>query len=140
MSLNPRSRRYNLIVKQGSTFVQVFRYVRATGEDLRDYTGYTGRGQIRKKPGAEIIESFDVLFEPASTGYHGSLVASLTDEQTALIRPNCKLDDIPDSYQFLGRDDLPPKAYWYDIEIESPTGVVTREFEGFVMVTPEVTA
>ena len=137
--IDPRARRYNLIIKQGSTFRQGFRYVRSAGDELRDYTGYTGRGQIRKKPGAAIIASFDIAFEPATTGYHGSLVAGLTDEQTILIKPNCRLDDIPAGYQFAVGDDLPPKRYWYDIEIESPTGVVTREFEGFVLVTPEVT-
>ena len=136
---SPRSRYYNLLIKQGATYPGVFRWKLATGETARNYTGYTFRGQLRKKLGGEILATFTCTFLAATTGYHGGISFILPASITAAIKANCKLQDVPEGYQKASIDDLPGKPYWYDIESESPTGEVTRELEGFVLVTGEVT-
>ena len=137
---SPRSRYYNLLIKQGATFPGVLRWKLATDETARDYTGYQFRGQLRKKPGGEIIATFSCAFLAATTGYHGGISFTLPATITTTIKANCKLQDIPEGYQKAPIDDLPGKPYWYDIESESPTGEVTRESEGFALVVAEVTA
>jgi hypothetical protein len=136
---SPRSRYYNLLIKQGATFPGVLRWKLATGETARSYVGYTFRGQLRKKPGGEIIATFNCSFLAATAGYHGGISFILSAATTAAIKANCKLQEIPEGYQLAPIDDLPGKPYWYDIESQSPTGEVARELEGFVLVTGEVT-
>ena len=136
---SPRSRYYNLLIKQGATFPGVVRWKLATGETARNYTGHQFRGQIRTKPSGPIIATFNCSFLAPSAGYHGGISYILPATITAGIKANCKLQDIPEGYQLASIDDLPGKPYWYDIESQSPTGEVVRELEGFALVTGEVT-
>ena len=137
---SPTNRLYNLIVKQGADFPGLLRWKIAPGDTARSYAGYTARGQIRKKPGGDILASFTMEFVSASADYHGGLLFTLPASVTGALKPNVKLEDIPKNYRRLTRDLLPTKAYYYDIETESPTGFVLREIEGSVLVTAEVTA
>lgn len=137
---SPRSRYYNLLIKQGATFTQALRWKLANGETARDYTGYQFRGQLRKKTGGEVIANFDCSFIAPSPGYHGGISFALSAIVTTAIKPNCNLQDVPEGYQLADLDDLPGRPYFYDIESVSPSNTVTRELEGLVLVTAEVTA
>lgn len=115
----------DLLIEQGSTFT---RTVTVTGPVPNltpvDLTGYTARGQIRETAqSATIVVSFTcVVSDPTN----GVITVSLTDEQTSAIpATGAKYSN----YQ----------TYYYDIEIESAGGIVTRLLNGKVSVSPEVT-
>lgn len=107
---------YDLVIEQGATFSLTITLKKPNKLPF-DLTGYTGRSQIRKNYAAtDVIASFSVAVP--SPQKDGKVVMSLTDEQTAALAIISGV---------------------YDLELESPTGEVTRVLQGKVVVSPEVT-
>jgi hypothetical protein len=109
---------YNLEFRQGETYGETVRV-------SKDLTGYAARAQIRKKyadaeAGAAALVDLTIVVGSDVDGWYISW--SLTDEQTAAI-----------PYTKTG------KTYLWDLEAESPAGVVACYLEGTVTVNPEVT-
>lgn len=105
----------NIQIDQGSTFLYT---VGLSGNDNAPYdlTGFTINSQMRKSYGSNTISATftSVITDPAN----GKLQISLTDEQTALLKP--------------GR-------YVYDIVVESSSGDKYRAIEGMAEVNASVT-
>lgn len=103
----------NIIVDQGTTFSTS---ISLTDDDDNpvNLTGFIGRSKMKKHYTSSNSQSFTVSL----SGSTGIITLSLSDSQTANIIP--------------GR-------YVYDVELISPTNVVSRIIEGIVTVTPEVT-
>lgn len=107
---------YDIVIEQGSTFSLTV-LLKKPNKIPFDLTGYTGRSQIRKNHAdTNVIAAFSVAV--ASPQKDGKVVMSLTDEQTAALAVISGV---------------------YDLELESPTGEVTRIVQGRVVVSPEVT-
>lgn len=103
----------NLQIDQGSTYNTTLSLTDSNDEAM-DLTGYTGASQMRK----HFTSSNSVSFDVTLGGTSGSVILSLSANSTANV--------------VAGR-------YVYDVEITSPSGVVTRVVEGLVTVTPNVT-
>jgi hypothetical protein len=114
--------RIDLQQDQGATFKKRFIWKTDTATPTPvNVTGYTGRMQIRPS-----IDSATVIKELTTTnggvtvgGADGYVDLYMSDEETALIAA--------------------PATYRYDLELESPTGEVTRLVEGKLKFRPEVT-
>jgi hypothetical protein len=103
----------NLIVDQGSTFETTVNLTDDNG-DLVDLTGYTSSGQIRK----HYTSSNSVSIVVTLGGSEGTVTLGLSANTSA---------------------NLVAGRYVYDVELTSPSGDVTRIFEGILTVTPQVT-
>jgi hypothetical protein len=103
----------NLVIDQGSTFSTTINLTDDDG-DLVNLTGFAGAGQIRK----HYTSSTSTAINVGLGGSNGTVTLALSANSTANI--------------VAGR-------YVYDVEITSPSGEVTRIFEGIVTVTPQVT-
>lgn len=104
----------NLIIDQGSTFgakVTIYTELKA----YFNLTGYVATAQIRKAPTSSTVTATFACAIIAPTS--GEIILSLTDEQTAAMKP--------------GR-------YMYDVVIEN-SGDKYRAVEGIVTVMPSVT-
>ena len=105
----------HLIIDQDSTFsaeLTIFN----EGRYVFDLTGYTATAQMRRSPSSTTATDFTcIVIEPNTSG---KINISLTDEQTALLKP--------------GR-------YVYDVVIESESGTRYRAIEGVINVMPSVT-
>lgn len=113
----------DLNINQGATYtLDVLGVKTAAGTDL-NITGYAVRAQIRRRvTDAAIVAAFTcTIVTPAIGAFRISLTAA---ETTAL----------PSS----GSKDEPLECV-YDVEIESPSGVVSRVLEGAAFISPEVT-
>jgi hypothetical protein len=113
----------NLIVSQGSDNVYQFRWSQLDAAGVKtpvDLTLYTGRAQLRAKVGGAVWITLttpdDILL-----GADGLVTILLGDEATSVPEWNAY------------------KSGVWDVELSSPTGVVTRFAEGAVTVSPDVT-
>ena len=104
----------NIVIKQGSTFVQRFTLKQSTGLPV-DLTGYQIRAQIRKTPlsRTKLFDFVATILDAAN----GDIQISLTAEQTAI---------------------LPQGEAAYDVEIFT-SGNIERVIEGSCIITSEVT-
>lgn len=103
----------NLQIDQGSTYNTTLSLTDAN-DDPMDLTGYTGAAQMRKHYTSSNSTSFSVTLNSTA----GTVGLTMSANTTAGITA--------------GR-------YVYDVEITSPSDVVTRVVEGIVTVTPNVT-
>jgi hypothetical protein len=105
----------HLIVDQDSTFT-----AQLTVYDDNRYpfnlTDYTATAQLRRNPTSTTAVDFTVAIPEPKTS--GQINISLTDEQTATLKP--------------GR-------WLYDVVIESDTGQRFRAIEGIITVNPSIT-
>lgn len=107
---------YDITLEQGTTFSLTVLLKKPTKTPF-DLSGYIGRSQIRKTHAdTNILASFAVSIP--SPQKDGKVIMSLTDEQTAALNFIYGV---------------------YDLELESPTGEVTRILQGKVTLSPEVT-
>jgi hypothetical protein len=111
---------YNLTVEQGATLSKVITWTDENGAAV-NLTNYLARAQGRRTQGASTA-LFDIDNGTKGGivlgGAAGTITLTITDEVTAVI-PACR-------------------GVW-DLELESPSGVVTRLLEGKLTVTAEVT-
>ena len=111
----------NIVVLQGETFVQTVIWTDQADVAV-DITNYTPRMQVREtKEATAIIIDFTTVATPiaVSDGPNGEITITLSATESAALAS--------------GRLGL------YDLEIESPAGVVTRLIEGEFTVDGEVT-
>lgn len=131
--------RQNLTIRQGEDWS--FTYVHG-GSTPVNLTGYSARMSIKT---AYEVDSEAYLSSGSDAnggtitlgGALGTVVLSMTAEQTTAL-----LDDLS-YYAFMDKDDkeIEPSVCWiYDLELVSPTGVVTRVLEGKVYIFRNVTA
>lgn len=104
----------NLYIDQGSNFTSTVT-VEDSNDNLVNITNYTTRGQVRKSYSASTATNFTTTITDAT---NGEFTIALSRTQTGALKA--------------GR-------YVYDVEVISPTGVVTRVVEGQVTVTARVT-
>jgi hypothetical protein len=102
----------NLVIDQGSSFSTLVTLV-DSANSLIDLTGYSASSQIRKHYTSSNTQSFSTSLG----GANGTVTLSLTSTETS---------------------NLVAGRYVYDVEITSPSSLVTRIVEGIVTVTPEV--
>lgn len=103
-----------LTLDQGATFNSIIT-VRDDNGVAQNLVGYDARSQMRKSYYSSTKKEFTVtLTQPAN----GQITMSMTAANTA---------------------NLTPGRYVYDVELEDPSGDVTRIFEGIVTVLPNVT-
>lgn len=103
-----------LTIDQGATYNNTINVTDANGVGI-DLTGYTTRSEMRKSYYSTTSYPFTLSFINAA---NGSISMIMSAANTAILSP--------------GR-------YVYDVEIEDPTGNITRIFEGIVAVLPNVT-
>lgn len=110
---------YDVTVEQGATFRLEAVYKDSAGAVV-DLTGYTARMQIRKKKSSTttLSDSTTANGEIVITAAAGKVVVEVPAATTALFGD---------------------RRAFYDLEIESSTGFVTRLLEGCVTITKEVT-
>lgn len=104
----------NLYIDQGSNFTSTVT-VEDSNDNLVNITNYTTRGQVRKSYSASTATNFTTTITNAT---NGEFTIALSRTQTGALKA--------------GR-------YVYDVEVISPTGVVTRVVEGQVTVNARVT-
>lgn len=103
-----------LTIEQGATFNSEIT-VRDANNAVQNLTGYSARSQLRRSYYSVSKKDFTVTITiPAG----GRITMGMSAANTA---------------------NLTPGRYVYDLEIESPEGVVTRIFEGIATVLPNVT-
>jgi hypothetical protein len=108
--------KYNLKIEQGATF---FRNMALTDDDgtVIDITGYTARMQLRS-----IVTASSVMLDVSGymdiAGSSGILTINVPATVTSALDSTSAV---------------------YDLEIESPAGVVTRLLQGNVSILPNVT-
>lgn len=106
---------FNLTIDQGTDFSSNI-IAKTTAGVVRDLTGFTGRGQLRRSYFSANTVSFSVNIPVPD---NGNVVIALSNASTANLK--------------YGR-------YVYDVElVETATGNVQRLQEGIVTVFPEVT-
>jgi hypothetical protein len=110
---------YNIIADQGATFQRVLTWKDSANRPVA-LTGYTARMQIR-----ETIESSTVVVSLTTENDRITLGAS--DGTVTLLIPAATMTE------------LIAKKYVYDLELISPSGIVTRLVMGDFTVRREVT-
>lgn len=110
---------YNFIIEKGTTFTRSVTWTDSTGAAI-NLTGYTARMQGRATMDA--TTTIFSLTTPATgisipTPASGTLVITLTDTQTSAL----------------------PCGGVHDLELISPTGTITRLFQGTFDISNEVT-
>lgn len=110
--------KYNMICPQGSTFNQELTY--SINDVDVDLTGYTARMQVR----------------PSYNSTTATLTLTTENDRIVLGGAAGTITlFVPDSVT----SSIPSKEYVYDLELVSPSNIVTRLIEGKFIVTPEVT-
>jgi hypothetical protein len=112
--------RLPLIIEQGATWKHALIVRASRGGPPRDLTGHTARMQIRK-----VVTSADVLAE-LSVANNGIIITAAEG----------RIDLVLSATATAG---LPPGPSVYDIELEAPSGEVTRLLQGTVTVDAQVT-
>jgi hypothetical protein len=109
---------YNVTIDQGATWYLNVEYDNPNGTPV-NLTSYTAALQLRSLPeSATAVLSLSTGSGITITGATGLVAISATATQTRAIDEG---------------------TYYYDLEITSPAGVVTRLVQGQAVVTPEVT-
>lgn len=113
----------DLEINQGATYtLDIAGIKKADGTNL-DITGYQVRAQVRRRlSDTSVLVAFTTaIVTPAI----GACRLSLTAAQTTALPSSPSKDS--------------PLECVYDVEIESPAGVVSRVLEGRAFISPEVT-
>lgn len=105
----------DITIEQGATFQREYTITDARGGELADFTSFTARGTLRDNAGALVL-----TFSAAITGPK-TLLVSLTATQTTAL---------PASTSY---------THKYDIEVQSPAGVVYRIAQGRADISAEQT-
>jgi LEA14-like dessication related protein len=109
---------YNTVIDQGATWYLTVTYENPNGTPI-NITGYTAALQLRSLPSdAVAVLSLTTGAGITITGATGTVAITATATQTRAIDEG---------------------TYYYDLEITSTLGVVTRLVQGQVVVSPEVT-
>lgn len=111
---------HDITIEQGATFQLSLIWKQSTGTPV-NLTGYTARMQVRRKYTSE------------------TPLLSFTTENGAIVLGGAA-GTITVTGMATLTDDLPaPAPGVYDLELVSPSGIVTRLVQGGAFITPEVT-
>jgi hypothetical protein len=119
-----RSNVYDLVVDQGATLQRVFA-IKNSAKRTIELTDYTARMQVRSWDEASRDPVSEITAEYTTENGYLEIIGSAG--QVSLLVP-------PGDIAI-----FEPKAYVYDVEVESPTGETTRIIQGKFIVRPEVT-
>jgi len=109
---------YTFMCEQGANFLEVVTWKKAEGEPV-DNTGYTARMQVRREPDADVAANLTTENGKISLGgVNGEVTLSFSAAETAA---------------------LVPGDYFYDLEMVSAGGAVSRIIEGVFSVNREIT-
>jgi len=109
---------YNAVIDQGADWYVNFQWENPNGTPI-DVTGYTAKLQVRTSPLAKTaVLTLTNTSGISITGSTGTFAIHATAAQTAAITNG---------------------LYSYDMEITSPTNVITRLIQGTFNVSPAVT-
>lgn len=112
-----------LTIYQGQDFTDQFVFQDAD-EVPEDFTGYSARMQIRTD-----YEAPDVVLELSTTN---GLIAPLDSTGTVTFAVDAATTaGLSSTHMY--------ETWWYDLEVESPSGVVQRLMQGAVVFWPEIT-
>lgn len=119
---------YDLFIEQGATFVEVFTWKDSTGI-VKPLTGYIARMQVRASYSANstLVDASTTNGKIVLGGAAGTITITLPATETTTYT----------GWPTSGSS-LQGTGVW-DLELESPTGVVTRLLKGKVTLDPEVT-
>lgn len=116
---------FPITVEQGATWTLELTYTHADGTPV-DLTGYTARMQLRR--------TYDSTPVAELTTSNGGILLGSTNGTVSLHMSAAVTAAIPTATSCDGQVE-----YLYDLELESPGGVVTRLMQGVATVLPEVT-
>lgn len=124
--------KHNFTCEQGATFDRTITYRDGSGAII-DLTGYSARMHVREYTGGDLIVA---LYSDVSLGTsNGYAILNGSSELTA--------DGANGNIRLLisaaNTANLTTGSLKYDLEIESPSGVVDRLIEGKFNVVPEIT-
>jgi hypothetical protein len=110
---------YNTVIDQGATWYLTVTYENPNGTAI-NITGYTAALQLRSLPSdpTAVLTLTTANSGITITGATGTVAITATATQTR---------------------EIDEGIYYYDLEITSTLGVVTRLVQGQVVVSPEVT-
>lgn len=124
--------KHNFTCEQGATFDRTITYRDGSGAII-DLTGYTARMHVREYAAGDLIVAlYSDVSQGASNGY---AILNGSSELTADgANGNIRL-----FISAANTANLTTGSLKYDLEIESPSGVVDRLIEGKFNVVPEIT-
>ena len=121
--------KYNFTCEQGATFDKIITYKDSTGTAV-SLNNYLVRMHVREYSGGDLIVD---LHSNATSNGHCILNGSVEDSEDGA-NGNVRL-----LIAAANTSAIPPGSFKYDLEIQSPSGVVTRILEGKFNVVPEIT-
>lgn len=128
----------DIVIAQGADCTFAYRYSTNDGTTTTpvDLTGWSGRAQVRRRPGGEVWLS---LTSDAATA-SGSTLTLAADGTITVHVHHAETETWPDSRTVAPGADgaLNANAMW-DLELVAPTGEVTRFLMGAVTVSADVT-
>jgi len=109
---------YSTTIDQGADWYINFTYENSTGTPI-NLTGYTAAMQLRSEP-SDLTAALSLTSSSGITitGTTGLVAVHATATQTGSLQAG---------------------IYYYDLEITSPTAIVTRLVQGQIVVSPQVT-
>jgi len=106
----------NLTIYTGTDFSQTFVLEDSQSNSIKDLTGYSACAQMKRYESSLKTADFTIAF--ANDRTTGRVTLSLNDTETG---------------------DLKAGKYFYDLLLNSPTGLTERVFEGTVLVKKSIT-
>lgn len=111
--------KYDITIEQGATFSLVLTWKDSQGNPI-DLTGYTAKMDVRRS-----YSSSDTLLS-LTTSNGGVSLGGISGQ--VIMHASATITE-----------SISPTSAIYDLELESPTGFVTRLIEGRATISPEVT-
>lgn len=110
----------DICIKQGETFSQVLYYEDGTPLAPVNISGYTGKLQIRHREGSKAVLLTLTNGSGLTLGADGSITIAISATNTSSLQTSDNMAI-------------------YDLKLTSGSGVVSRIFQGKVIISPQVT-
>lgn len=124
--------KHNFTCEQGATFDRTITYRDGSGAVI-DLTGYAARMHVREYTGGDLVVAlYSDVSQGASNGY--AILNGSSELMSDGANGNIRL-----LISAANTANLITGSLKYDLEIESPSGVVDRLIEGKFNVVPEIT-
>lgn len=106
----------NITIYTGTDFAQTFVLEDNQSNSVKDLTGYSACAQMKRYESSQKTEDFTISFSSDRTD--GRLTMTLNDTETGALKAG---------------------KYFYDILLNSPTGLTERVIEGTILVKKSIT-
>ena len=106
----------NLTIYTGTDFAQTYVLEDSQSNSIKDLTGYSACAQMKRYESSQKTEDFTIAFANDRTS--GRITISLNDTETGALKAG---------------------KYFYDLLLNSPTGLTERVVEGTVLVKKSIT-